>query len=97
MRSWIIRKWNNKPTIIKKIELSCPHCETDAEVPCGAHYGGQIIAAIGLQLVFDPPGFIPPFNFLPDEIQCRKCRHIFVSEEPNPCTASSSAVPSPAQ
>jgi tRNA pseudouridine(38-40) synthase len=39
-----------------------------------------IIAACGLNLIFDPPGFRPPSNFMPDSIQCRGCRKIFESE-----------------
>lgn len=45
-----------------------------ADVPCGPLIGGSLIAMTPDNwLVFDPPCYEPPENFLPTEIQCRKC------------------------
>lgn len=50
-------------------------------MPTGKTSGALLIAAIGLNLVFDPPGHVPPEGFMPDEVQCRTCRKIFTSLE----------------
>lgn len=81
VKTWRILKWNDRPAVTESIELACPHCWTDAVVPIGPLPGGMIIAAIGLTLVFDPPGYRPPENFLPDELQCRACNKIFSDEK----------------
>lgn len=75
-RTWKVLRWDNEPEIKYDLELACNQCGYDAHMPVGDH-GGLLIAAIGLGLVFDPPGHIPPANFMPTEIQCRKCRTIW--------------------
>ena len=91
MRSWKILKWINEPINKAIFQLDCPNCETEAELPIQSDMGGIIIAAKGLNLFFDPPGFIPPINFMPNEIQCRHCHKVFSDKEIETCTESSSA------
>lgn len=75
--SWKIIKWKNRPDEVAPIELSCPKCGKEAELFVDPIVVSHTIAAMALRLVFDPPGFRPPKNAMPDEIQCRKCRRIF--------------------
>lgn len=76
MRTWKVLRWDDAPAEQKTIALLCPHCFQDAVMPCG-EFGSQVIAAIGLGLIFDRAGHVPPANALPTEIQCRKCRKIY--------------------
>jgi hypothetical protein len=96
MRTWKVLKWINEPKNKAAIPLDCPHCGTEAELQFRSDFGALIIAANGLRLILDPPGFIPPQDFMPDVIQCRHCFRIF-SEEKTPCTESSSPAHSQAQ
>ena len=64
-----------------QIELCCPKCGTDAAVPTFGSAGAMIIASCGLGLVLDPPGTQVRPGFLPDTIQCRKCKTIWTSED----------------
>ena len=97
VKTWDVRKWSKKPESTMKYELACPKCLIDAEIEIGPTPGGLIIAAIGLGLVFDPPGYEPPKNFMPEEIRCRHCRTIWSSRRVEPCTENSSQAPSPDQ
>jgi len=81
MKTWNVLTWNDKPEATRPIMLCCPKCGSDARLDIGETPGGIIIAAIGLGIVFDPPGYRPPSNFMPDEIKCRTCRKIFSSLE----------------
>lgn len=63
-----------------EIELACPLCGQDAVVPTHGAAGSPIIAAIGLALIFDDPGHVPPAEFLPGSIQCRQCRNVFAGQ-----------------
>lgn len=80
MKTWNVLKWLNKPAKTHKVSLVCPHCGTDAVLEVGEAPGGTLIAAVGLNLIFDPPSYVPPDNFMPDEIKCRTCRKIFSGE-----------------
>lgn len=80
MKSWEIKKWSNRPTQTRTLALVCPSCGTDAEIEVSDAPGALIIAAIGLRIIFDPPGHRPPPNFMPDEIRCRSCRNVFSAE-----------------
>lgn len=80
MSTWKIKSWANRPSKTKTIPLFCVNCGYEAEVECGNHDGAILLAVIGMGLIFDPPGYLPPENFLPEEIQCRACRKIFGSE-----------------
>ena len=66
VKQWGIVKWEGRPLATRKVLLSCPCCGNDAELDVGETPGALIIAAIGLNLVFDPPGYSPPSNFLAD-------------------------------
>lgn len=57
-------------------DLSCPRCGASALIPVGPTKS-PIIAAIGLNLIFDEPSHKPDPSFMPDEIQCRNCRAIY--------------------
>lgn len=80
-KTWKVLRWDNPPDEQKMISLSCRHCGTDADIPIGPTPGGMVIAALGLNLIFDPPGYNPPENFMPTEIRCRTCRHEFTNEK----------------
>jgi hypothetical protein len=79
-RTWDVLSWPDKPESVRRVFLTCPKCGTDAAVDMGETPGGLMIAAIGLGIVFDPPGYIPPDNFMPPELRCRHCRRIFTSK-----------------
>jgi len=55
-------------------ELTCD-CGQEARVPTKGH--ALVVASIGMGLVFDPPSFPPPADFLPATIQCRRCGRIY--------------------
>jgi len=63
------------------IYLACPHCFYDASLPYREIPDNPVIASFGLNLVFDRPGREIPYPILPDEIQCRRCRHSFVGKD----------------
>lgn len=75
MRTWKVISWPKRPKQITNwVPLDCP-CGYEAN--CPASTDAPIIAAMGMRLVFDPPNYEPPANYLPDEIKCRKCGRIF--------------------
>jgi len=80
MKTWKTVEWRSKPDKVKLIRLICPSCATEAELEIGEMLGGSIIAAIGLDLVFDPPNYDPPEDSMPQRIRCRSCRTLFVSD-----------------
>jgi hypothetical protein len=49
-------------------------------MPTHGNPGSSVIATIGLGLIFDSPGHIPPDGYLPEAVQCRKCRNVFDAE-----------------
>lgn len=75
MKTWKVLEWDETPD--GNIELSCPHCGNEAFLPTHGNCGALIIAATDLSLIFDPPGHIPPKNWMPTLIECRKCRMTF--------------------
>jgi hypothetical protein len=81
VKRWGVVAWADKPQKTEEIPLCCPNCASDAILEIGETPGATIIAAIGLGIIFDPAGYTPPKNFLPDEIQCRTCRKIFSAFE----------------
>jgi len=74
MRTWKVIRWDDKPAEVQSVELMCK-CGQEATVPVAR--GPTIIARIGMGLVFEPAGYVPPANFMPGEIQCRTCRRIY--------------------
>lgn len=82
MKTWKVLRWDDEPEDKTTINLGCPHCGTDAEMPIRANCGMTVIASMGLSLVFDAPSKIPPENYLPNEVKCRYCRRIFTDKEP---------------
>lgn len=87
-RTWKVVKWESRPPGIpdgEPIPLMCP-CGYDAMMPTAGHPGCLIIAAVGMGLITDPPGMRPPKSFMPDEVQCRRCRKVYGSDEAYPET-----------
>lgn len=79
MRTWKVIKWKPEPS---EIEDWVPlDCTCGYEAMCPAAEKAPVIAAFGMALVFDPPGYSPPDNYLPNIIQCRKCKKIYTDEE----------------
>ena len=73
MRTWDILDLGIEPA--GKIDLCCPHCGVDAEMPI-AVVKSPVISALGLDLIFDDPNYHPT-AVLPKKIKCRYCRSIF--------------------
>jgi hypothetical protein len=63
------------------VELCCSNCDRWAHCPTKGRM--MPVAAIGMRLIFDPPGSIPPEDYLPSVIQCRGCRHVFEQKDPD--------------
>ena len=59
------------------IDLICPGCGIEAEVPTRGHAESPVIASLGLNVIFENPSYVPPPNWMPKMIQCRYCRRIF--------------------
>lgn len=78
-RTWKVIRWDKKPEGASLYELCCPHCGIAAMVEIGPTPGAQIIAAIGLGLIFEPAGYVPPPGFMPEVIRCRTCRRAWES------------------
>jgi hypothetical protein len=78
MKTW--RVLGKFPGADGSIPLQCHHCDQDAECPTRGRPGALLIAILGMGLVFDPPGHVPPDDWMPREIQCRKCRRIYTSQ-----------------
>ena len=79
MRKWKVVQWTGKPEDVAAwVPLDCP-CGYEAK--CPASVRAPIIAAVGMRLVFDPPDYQPPENYLPDIIKCRKCGRMYSSRE----------------
>jgi len=82
MKTWKILDWSNRPECIlegEPVPLMCPNCETDADLRTAGVTNPPILAITGMDIVFDPPTYIPPGYWLPKTIQCRKCRIIYFS------------------
>jgi len=79
MATWKVVQWSDKPERTRWVPLQCA-CGRDADCEVADVPGVLIIAAIGMGLVFDPPSFPPPANFMPEELQCRKCGRVYSSE-----------------
>lgn len=58
-----------------EVELIC-RCGYDAIVPTRGR-GPMVIATIGMGLVLDPPWSPPPPDWMPETLQCRRCRRIY--------------------
>lgn len=80
VKTWDVVRWLNKPAATRTYSLCCPHCGTDAQLELGLMPGAQIIAAIGLGLIFEPAGYVPPDNAMPTELRCRTCRYSFTTD-----------------
>lgn len=78
-KTWKVLSWDQTQT--GSIELSCPNCGNDAHLPTHGEPGALVIAAMGLSLIFDPAGHVPPKEWMPYEIKCRKCGAIYEDKE----------------
>lgn len=77
MRTWKVLKLDIET--VGEIALQCPNCELESIMPIGKT-SSPIIAACGLTVILDKPQKDAP-QFLPTEIQCRKCGKIYSQEE----------------
>ena len=88
VKTWKILDFGEDFEPSGKIELNCPRCGYDAEIPIRWWPENAVIAAMGLALVFDKPWLgEPPFRMLPKTIQCRNCRRTFGEKETKDETA----------
>ena len=74
-RTWKVLEWRSAPKEIAEwIPLDCP-CGYGASCPASIHV--PILSVIGMSIIFDPPGYEPPDNYVPNIIKCRKCGRIY--------------------
>ena len=59
------------------ITLVCPKCGADIAVPTYRTIDAVPIAVIGLDVIFDPPGYIPPKDWIPEVIRCKLCKTVY--------------------
>jgi DNA-directed RNA polymerase subunit RPC12/RpoP len=73
--TWKILSWPDRPADTSfSIPYDCDSCGRCFDLPCGRLTGAALVAmARDGWLIFDPPGFVPPPNWLPTEIQCPNC------------------------
>jgi hypothetical protein len=79
-RTWKVLDWPDKPAQTRTLPLCCPHCGHDAHLEMGLMPGAQVIAAIGLGLIFEPAGYVPAKDQMPTTIKCRHCRRVFSND-----------------
>jgi hypothetical protein len=59
----------------------CPGCGYEAEMPFREWKDNPVIAASGLAVIFDRPWLgPPPYQLMPEVIQCRRCRRTYTRE-----------------
>jgi hypothetical protein len=64
------------------LPFDCLKCDQEALCPTHGHPGSPVIAIVcGMKIIFDQPGHVPPDDWLPHRIQCRKCRTIYLDTE----------------
>lgn len=61
---------------LEDLELRCD-CGRWAFLKTNGRSGNMIIAVLGRAIVFDTPDYVPPEDWLPEEIQCRHCGRIY--------------------
>jgi hypothetical protein len=76
--TWKVLDWDAEPD--GRLLLACPKCKREAYLPTSGPPGSPVIAAVGLSLIFDKAGHVPPDSFIPKAIQCRACRNVFEAE-----------------
>ena len=76
-KTWKVLRWDSEPAETVWAPLDCTHCGREAMVPVGAT--PKPIASMGMGFVFDPPDYPPPPSWMPEELECRKCHHVFGS------------------
>lgn len=77
MTHWLVIDWSSRPASApdgESISLQCKACEEDMDCPTAGDPGSPIIAMFGMSVVFDNPTHKPPKGWLPDVIQCPKCK-----------------------
>lgn len=62
---------------VGSVNLTCPKCGADIVVPTYRKIDAVPIATVGLGVVFDPPGYVPPKDWLPEEIRCKLCKTVY--------------------
>lgn len=73
-RLFRVIRWTESPVEpCLRYALDCPHCGAESILPVAP--GSRIIAATGLDVIFD--NVEQPRNALPEEVECPVCRYRF--------------------
>jgi hypothetical protein len=77
---WRVIRWHDQPADTSfSVPFDCV-CGHSADLPAGQLIGGTLIGMTQEGwMIFDPPWFKPPENWLPTQIQCRKCGRQLIS------------------
>lgn len=78
MRTWKVRRWDDRPEKTVDLPLPCEHCGTEAALTVAA--APTPIAVVGSGFVFEPADYPLPKGWRPDEIECRACHHVFTGD-----------------
>ena len=73
---WKVVDWSNRPPGIpdgEPVEMQCS-CGMSCPCPTAGDPGSLVIAAFGMNVVFDRPGNIPPSYWQPLIIECPACK-----------------------
>lgn len=92
--TWRIVKWSGGPSplVLSGLVLSCPECGCSARMPHRGDPPATVVAVMGMRIVFDPPGYTPDPDWMPERVQCPACRTQFTSEVvPDPPAAEGGA------
>ena len=84
-KTWAVVEWKDRPADTSgSFPMDC-ECGCEADIPCAPLVGGSL-AAITCEhhLLFEPPGFEPPDNWIPTRLQCRNCGCRMIFETVNP-------------
>jgi hypothetical protein len=83
--TWKVVVWNNRPAdTTASFPLGC-ECGQEAELPCAPLVGGSLSAiTCERHMLFEPPWFEPPDDWIPTVIECRKCGRRLASETIEP-------------
>lgn len=78
-RTWKVLSW---PLLCGRapdgeLELACNKCGHEATLPTLGSSGDLVVASVGMHLIFDRAGHVPPPEFMPEAVQCRNCRTVW--------------------
>ena len=61
----------------KQIELTCPKCGAEITCETKGEINASVVATVGLGVIFEPAGYEPPKDWLPDEVRCKVCKTVY--------------------